>query len=424
MEPGKRALFSGQRHGSGLVDCNEGMFFFVPARARSRLAPNSVLRGRARCFLAIATLVSMAGAGEPEPKDWPAPDLLIAPASPVTFWDQTELLPLRDEGFLRRLRLVGRLHYDYVNLDTNLGDDYYAEFRRLRSGFRADLAGGFELRGEIEMDPDEAAPLYDGLTEAHLAWRPDDHWTFKAGKQTAFFTLEGSTSSNELLTVERGSLSNNLWFPLLFIPGASAAWKDGERLLFAGVFSGGSASPEFGDFDGSVFTILRAEQDFGKQTGSDEAVLGLHAVFQDPDPDNTFTRPFSQIYSLNFRGREGPWRVQSDLARGQGSGGQTDLTGLVLLSSYDLDEDWQLVARVTWIDSDGPGGIRPGRYESRITPDRGDQSEELYAGVNRYFRGHRLKWQAGASCFKLHGLATAGGDYEGWSFFSGLRISW
>lgn len=321
-------------------------------------------------------------------------------------------------------RPTGRLHYDFVGLDTNLGEDSDAEFRRLRTGFLAGFGGDWELKGEVEWDADEADPLYDGLTEAWLAWHPGDGWTIKAGKQTAFFTLEGSTSSNELLTTERSNVSNNLWFPVLFIPGVSAAWKEGGRLLYAGVFSGGSRSPEFGDFDGSAFGILRAEQSISDRFDWDEAVVGFHAVFQDPDPDNTFTRPNQRVFSLNFRGREGPWHLQGDLARSAGYGDQPDLTGLVLMPAFDIDASWQLVARATAIASDGPGGIRPGRYESRITSERGDRFGEIYLGVNRYFNGHKMKWQAGLSRFELENLADGSGGYEGWNFSSGIRISW
>lgn len=199
--------------------------------------------------------------------------------------------------------------------------------------------------------------------------------------------------------------------------------KTATRLLYAGVFPGGARSPEFGDFDGSAFAILRAERDFGERLEIDEAVLGIHAVFQDPDPDNTFTRPNQRVFSLNFRGREGPWHLQGDLARSAGYDGQPDLTGLVVMPAFDIDESWQLVARATAIASEGPGGVRAGRYESRIDADRGDRFAEIYLGVNRYFNGHKLKWQAGVSRFELENLA-GGGDHQGWNFSSGIRISW
>lgn len=353
---------------------------------------------------------------------------LLAPSAeaeePHTFLpERVDLLPVRETGLVRGLRSTGRIHYDFVNLDTDLGDQDYAEFRRFRTGFLATFAGGWELKGEVDLDPNQAEPLYSGLAEAWVAWHPDADWTLKAGKQTAFFTLEGSTSSNELLTLERGNLVNNLGFPLIFMPGLSLAYKEGPQLWYAGLFSGGSRSPEFGDFDASGFALLRTERDLAERFDLDEAILGLHAVFQDPDPSNTFTRPNQQVFSLNFRGREGPWRLQGDLARSHGYDGQSDLTGLVLMPVYDLSPSWQLVARATLLESDDPGGIRPGRYERRLSPVRGEHYGELYLGVNHYLQGQRLKWQAGISRFQLGDL-EGGGDYEGWNFTSGIRMHW
>jgi phosphate-selective porin OprO/OprP len=348
----------------------------------------------------------------------------IESGSLASLWDAAVLMPPREEGLLRGLALTGRLHYDYVNLDSNLGGEDFVEFRRLRSGFRAALPSRWELKAEVEFDPNEAEPFYDGLTDAYLAWRPADSLTFKMGKQPAFFTLEGATSSNELLTMERSNLANNLWFPQLFIPGVTVESKADGSLFFAGLYSSGGASPEFGDFEGSGFALLKAERDLEDQLGGDEAIVGLHGVFQDPDPDNTFTRPHGQVYSLNFRYREKPWRFQGDLARSRGSGDQPDLTGLVLMPAYDLDESWQLVARATMLRSDAPGGLRLARYENRITSERGDRFEEIYLGLNRYINGHKLKWQTGVSYAKLHDLATSGGDYEGWTCSSGIRLSW
>lgn len=378
-------------------------------------------RGSTRCLL-VAGILALASPGTEAGED--AGEPADAAAGSASIWDGSVLIPPRETGLLRGLALTGRLHYDYVNLESNFDDEEFSEIRRLRSGFRAALPDGWELKSELELDANEADPLYDGLTEVSLAWRPADTLTFKIGKQPAFFTLEGATSSNELITMERSNLANNLWFPQLFIPGASVETKSHGGVFFAGLFSSGGASPEFGDFDGSGFALLKAERDLADHLGGEEAVVGLHAVFQDPDPDNTFTRPHGQVYSLNFRYREKPWRFQSDLAHSQGYGGQSDLTGLVLMPAYDLNESWQLVARATLLGSDGPGGLRLARYENRITDERGERFEEFYLGLNRYFNGHKLKWQTGVSYAKLHDLVPSGGDYEGWTCSSGIRLSW
>lgn len=58
----------------------------------------------------------------------------------------------------------------------------------------------------------------------------------------------------------------------------------------------------------------------------------------------------------------------------------------------NLNEQWQVVARATFLESDGADGICLARYENRLSTERGDTFEDFYVGLNRYFKGHQLKW--------------------------------
>jgi phosphate-selective porin OprO and OprP len=375
-------------------------------------------------LFALVLLTTRVSGGDDEETPSPVPDPIKRAEEPATLWDRTTLIRNAPDAPLGSLALTGRLHYDYVNLDANVGEAEIAAFRRARTGFRARLFGQWELNGEVDLDLNEASPLYVNMANAYLQWRPTDRWTFRAGKQPVFFTLEGSTNSNELLTLERSNLTTNFWFVPPFIPGLSADHIVKDYHFTAGLFSGGSASPEFGDFDGSVFGVFKAGRDFAKELDAAEGVLALHWVVQDPDPNNTFTRPHEHISSVNFRFKKGPWGWQGDLARSLGAFDQSDLTGLVLMPYLDLDKQWQLVARATFLESDEPDGIRPGRYESRLSTERGDHFQDFYAGLNRYLRGHQLKWQSGVSYTRLDDSEDDSGDYAGWSYSSGIRLSW
>lgn len=340
-----------------------------------------------------------------------------------SLWERAVLIRNDPGDPLGSLVLTGRLHYDYVHLEADVGDEELWGFRRVRTGLRARLYEHWELNGEVEWDLNDADPLYDSLTNVHLVWRPTAEWTFRAGKQGAFFTMEGATSSNELLTLERSNLANNLWFPSLFIPGVTAEYAKDEHRFTAGLFSGGSASPEFGNFDGSVFGLFTAGRDFADELDATEAILALHWVVQDPDPKNTFTRPHEQVASINFRYEKDRWGWRGDLSRSLGSFDEADLTGLVLMPYLNLNEQWQVVARATFLESEGADGIRLARYENRLSSERGDSFEDFYLGLNRYFKGHQLKWQSGVSHTRLRDSYTGAG-YEGWGCSSGIRISW
>jgi phosphate-selective porin OprO/OprP len=69
-------------------------------------------------------------------------------------------------------------------------------------------------------------------------------------------------------------------------------------------------------------------------------------------------------------------------------------------------------------------GIRLGLYENRIQPGRGNEYLELYSGLNVYLRGHDLKWQCGFRHIDLVDGGGDGGDYNGWSVSTGVRINW
>jgi hypothetical protein len=97
--------------------------------------------------------------------------------------------------------------------------------------------------------------------------------------------------------------------------------------LHGGPFSGGSDSPEFGNFDGSVFGLFTAGRDFAEQFDATEAIFALHWVVRDPDQKNAFTRPHEQVASINFRYEKDRWGWCGDLSRSLGSFDQSDLSG-------------------------------------------------------------------------------------------------
>ena len=55
---------------------------------------------------------------------------------------------------------------------------------------------------------------------------------------------------------------------------------------------------------------------------------------------------------------------------------------------------------------------------------RGDEYRELFAGFNWFFYGHKLKWQTGLQFTEMDDSDLGDGEYDGWGFTTGLRISW
>jgi phosphate-selective porin OprO and OprP len=90
----------------------------------------------------------------------------------------------------------------------------------------------------------------------------------------------------------------------------------------------------------------------------------------------------------------------------------------------NLTRKLQLVGRYTFLESGDPNGVLLATYENRLVTGRGDRYDELYAGANYYFYGHRLKLQSGLQWAELDDRAADGGAYSGVSWTTGLRVGW
>lgn len=179
-----------------------------------------------------------------------------------------------------------------------------------------------------------------------------------------------------------------------------------------------------------------------KMLGVKKVLLLADFVQNDPGVQSNATRSFSQIGSLNFRLDAGRWGLSADAAAGKGALGQSDVAGVVVMPWFNITEKLQMVARYTWLASADPDGLRFNRYESTVTvktnnnrtvktngfgavsAQRGDEYDEIYLGLNWFIYGHKLKLQTGWQYAWMRDSANNGGTYHGWTWLSGLRVSW
>ena len=339
-------------------------------------------------------------------------------------WKFAEWYNNEQNPVVQNLLFTGRFQYEYAALDADEGSHDEWNVRRLRLGARSKLFRAFTLHGEVELNPQETDPLYVRVTDMYLQWSRSARFGLTLGKQSVPFTIDGSTSSKELLTIDRNNLSNNIWFPQEYIPGVSVAGKLSGWVYRAGVYSSGEANREFGEFNGNVFSLTTVGYDFATSLGVNEALLAGNYVYQNPDPDNTFTRQLQHIASVNFKLDAGRWGARTDVSAAAGYLGQSDLWGLTAMPFVNATDKLQFVGRYTFLKSDDPNGVRLALYESRVVPGRGDQYNELYIGANYYFYGHKLKLQSGVQFGDMNDSANDGGAYSGVSWTTGLRVSW
>jgi phosphate-selective porin OprO/OprP len=357
----------------------------------------------------------------------------IQPAEEKSLYDKIwgmAVIYKNESGFLQELAFTGRQQNEWFYFENQDTDDSDWINRRTRVGLKAKLAGNITVHSEVDLDLQDHDPLYNKLTDAYIKWSPSKEFNLTVGKHGVKFTLDGSTSSTQLITMDRSNIANNFWFPEEYIPGVSIGGEIGNWIYNVGYFTSGEASPEFGEFNAGSFGLVSIGYNLTEALGVDKAIIRFDYVYQDEDPGNRigepspFTRNHEQVGSVNFLMEQGRWGLGTDVVASKGYLGQPDLFGLQFMPSYYLTDGWQVVFRYTYINSDGDNGIRFARYENRLESGRGDEYNEFYFGVNKYFYGHKLKWQTGVQYTTMDDNANDGGDYDGWGVTTGIRISW
>jgi phosphate-selective porin OprO/OprP len=334
-------------------------------------------------------------------------------------WYEDESAPI-----VQRVLFSGRFQHEYAWIDADQGSVSEWNVRRLRLGPRVTLFRRVLFHAEVELNPQEHDPLYMRFTDFYVQWTRSSRFALTVGKQGVPFTVDGATSSKELLTIDRSNLSNNIWFPQEYMPGVSVSGRASPWIYRAGLYSAGASNREFGNFSGGPFGLGVIGYDFARSAGMKEAVVTANYLYQDADRDNTFTRQLEQVASLNLRLEDERWGLRTDVSYAAGYLGQPDLWGLMAMPFVNVTDRLQVVGRYTRLTSDGTNGVRLATYESRLVSGRGDRYDEAYAGVNYYFYGHKLKLQSGLQFVEMDDRAADGGAFSGTAWTTGLRVGW
>lgn len=373
---------------------------------------------RLACKISAITLAVLAFGGTP------AFGAQLSESAYDNIWRFADWYENDQNAFAQSVHFSGRFQYEYAGLDADEGSHNEWNVRRMRMGVKSELFHQLTVHVEMEVNPQEREPFYLRFTDFYLEWSRNDVLALTFGKQGVPFTMDGSTSSKELLTIDRSNLANNMWFPQEYIPGVSASGTLGSWVYRVGAYSGGEANREFGRFNGSVFSLASVGYDFSESLGVPEALLRGNYIYQSPDSNNTFTRQLQHMVSGNFTFDAGRWGFRGDVSSGSGFMGQSDLWGVMTMPFFDITPKLQFVGRHTYLKSENPNGVRLARYESQVTGGRGDRYSEFYLGLNYYFYGHKLKLQSGVQFADMDDAANDGGVYSGVSSVSGLRVNW
>jgi len=337
-------------------------------------------------------------------------------------WDKVVLFEGDEKSIIDKFALTGRLQADYHSFENNINglseDD--SQWRRFRFGFKMSLLDGITLHSEANMNLNQPEPLYRNLTDTYLSWSTDSGIKIKLGKQSAPFTLHGSTSSKKLYTLERGKIARNIWFTNEYFTGISFSGSRDNWDYLAGIYSS-DEGPEFDEaFDYGKFGLLSLGYNFQESEYFDNSLIRFDLMVQEEDalsPTPDHKNAFSIVTKLN----KGKFNFWGDLSFSNGYDSQSDVWGIQLMPFYDFSNKLQGVFSYTYVESDDPLDVDVTRYE-RDLAGRGDEMSEYFFGINYFFYGHKLKWQNAFQYTEMDNLGSK--VYEGWGYTSGLRISW
>src|SRR5262245_4684088 len=303
-------------------------------------------------------------------------------------WQQfTTLYDDQSNAVVQSVLFSGRFQQDFAGISADQGDLDEWNTRRFRVGPRVTLFRNYTLHVEAELNPQEIDPLYMRLTDAYLQWSKSPRLAITVGKQSIPYSMDGATSSQELLTIDRSNLTNNIWFPQEYLPGVGVAGKIARWNYTFTTYSAGQANKEFGEFNGGVATLAVVGYDFANTFGMREALLSGNYVHQTPDARNTFTRQLGDILSINLQLETTRWGLRTDVSTAAGYLGQSDIWGVMAMPYLNITDKFQVVGRYTLLGSEDPNGLLLGTYENRIARGRGDKYNELYLGANYFFYG-------------------------------------
>ena len=139
---------------------------------------------------------------------------------------------------------------------------------------------------------------------------------------------------------------------------------------------------------------------------------------------NNAAKPYRDSFSLNHSLRQGVIGLYTDFIHA--SGYSDDAYGIILLPTYDISDKLQLVARYTRATGDNDSLKVQKRYENNVPHltdnGLGENYQSFYLGLNYYINEHKLKLMTGVEYAAMKDNADDGGDYDGWTVFSGLRF--
>lgn len=346
------------------------------------------------------------------------------------WWQAATLYKNPENPILQEFKLRGRYQGQYHDVDASQGSDGDWEDRRSRIGFDAKLfSSRLEVRADFQSN-DGFLDGYDGLVDAYLRWKATDTLSISAGRMKPFVGwYDWLQSSNDQPTFERSQIFNQLAVDRA--TGIALEGAHGKLSWQFGLYSNAvdpdrnSLSDAFGNFNGSWSVAGGIGYDITSWTPWDSSAIHLHWLHSGRDPEDGVLNRYQDIVSLTWQAADGPWTLVAEgfLATG-GNGADGDVIGGFVQGTWDIIPGrLQGVGRISAANGDGPNSLRgQRRYETTVSPVRGDHYHSIYLGAQYFIHGHKLKLMGGVE-YAAMGGGAANREYDGFTWLSGVRFA-
>ncbi len=363
----------------------------------------------------------------------------------------TKLYENKDSWFINSFNFVGRFQYQgaYLDGDDVNGDDfgeYFTDFRRVRFGAKLGFGRYFQIKGnanfvsdgrQSERNLDWGYSSMDELIASFNAGKAFDlegldGFKISYGRKKMLVGHEVHMSSKKIKTVERSAIANRA-FPTRM----TGVWVDlakGPWSGHAGVFTTDDSRSIAGWKGGEAY-YLNVNYKL-----ENEDNLTFDFLYNDANGDDeknlVNTNQGADLYEWAFSAawdrKRDKWGLMANVIVGDnGDVGNSDreglFYGLVVLPTYDITDNLELVGRYAFQASEEDEGIRTtSRYfrrEARTGADvnggRGDSHHSIYAGLNYYICGDNMKIMSGV---EWQTLDTPDGDADGLTLWLAYRM--
>ena len=341
-------------------------------------------------------------------------------------WAAPVLYENPDHPGIQSFSLIGRYHGQYWSVNADQGDAADWENRRKIVGFSSKWFQYFTLQAQMFLKTNGGS-LYGGLYEGFIKWSPPDKdFSISVGRLDYLFTgYERSKSSKKINTIERGLLVNQV-MPAEVV-GAHLSGKQGRFSYHAGWFSR-SIEQEFDDFDSGSAAVVGAGYDTA--LFYEKGRLHLDYLHNPGKNEGNAFRPYRHVVSLWHQGESGRLGMGVDLTLADPLETDGHVFGLTIEPTWMLSNELfgnsdplQLAVRYQYATSNEDNGLSlQRRYEQKVTAGEGNRYQAIYAGLNYFLYGNKLKLMAGGEYAHMKDDAEDGGKYRGWTWFGAVRL--